>query len=44
MWGDNDETPIPAASKYRKYKSHLGKNTYFGPETNDKLPPSVVVK
>lgn len=29
MWGDDDETPNPAASKYHKDKSYVGENTYF---------------
>jgi competence ComEA-like helix-hairpin-helix protein len=33
MWGDNDATPNPVASKYHKDKSYVGENTYFVDDT-----------
>jgi competence ComEA-like helix-hairpin-helix protein len=33
MWGDDDATPDPAASKYHKDKSYVGENTYFVDDT-----------
>ncbi|PAU95155.1 hypothetical protein CK503_02850 [Aliifodinibius salipaludis] len=37
MWGDNDETPNPAKSKYHKDKSYVGENTYFVDDTKVEL-------
>lgn len=37
MWGDDDETPDPAASKYHKDKSYVGENTYFVDDTKVEL-------
>jgi competence ComEA-like helix-hairpin-helix protein len=33
MWGDDDETPNPAASRYHKDKSYVGENVYFVDDT-----------